>query len=132
MLDLCRILQPDDQAPHPEAEEAAWAALLGNGLTTVLVAEVEGRLAATCTLVIIPNLTRGGRPYALIETVATLATHRRRGLGRAVMRAALDQAWAAGCYKVMLATGSRQEGVRRFYEALGFESGGKTFFEARR
>ncbi|MBX9699936.1 MAG: GNAT family N-acetyltransferase, partial [Acetobacteraceae bacterium] len=100
--------------------------------TTVLVAEQEGCLAASCTLSVIPNLTRNCRPYALIENVVTLAGHRRRGLGRQVLRAALDRAWAAGCYKVMLATGSRQEATLRFYEGAGFARGGKTYFEARR
>jgi GNAT superfamily N-acetyltransferase len=129
---LCRALQPADPAPAPEAAAAAWAALLGNALCTVLVAEQDGILAASCTLVVVPNLTRGARPWAVIENVVTLATHRRRGLGRIVIKAALERAWAADCYKVMLATGSKQEGTLRFYAECGLVRGGKTYFEARR
>jgi hypothetical protein len=51
--------------------------------------------------------------------------------GEAACTAALDAAWEAGCYKVMLASG-RDEGTLRFYETRGFKRGGKTFFEARR
>jgi hypothetical protein len=47
-----------------------------------------------------------------------------------VLRAALDNARQAGCYKVMLATGSRREETLRFYEQAGFERGVKTFFQA--
>jgi GNAT superfamily N-acetyltransferase len=82
--------------------------------------------------VIIPNLTRGVRPYGLIENVVTHPGHRRTGLGRAVLSAALETAWGADCYKVMLATGFRREETLRFYEKAGFEREGKTFFEARR
>jgi GNAT superfamily N-acetyltransferase len=132
MLDLYRHLNPEDPPVSPAAAEAPWSALLRSGLTHVLVAEEAGRLVSSCTLVVVPNLTRGGRPYALIENVVTHAAHRRRGLGQRVLQAALAAAWAADCYKVMLATGSRQEATLRFYEAAGFERGGKTFFQARR
>ncbi len=76
------------------------------------------------------NLT--GRPFAVIENVVTLARHRRKGLGRALLQAAQDRAWAASSYKIMIATGRTDEGVLRFYEEAGFSKGGKTFFEARR
>ncbi|NKE47942.1 GNAT family N-acetyltransferase [Roseomonas frigidaquae] len=132
MLELYRHLNQDDPPPAPTAAEAAWHALLHSGLTTVFVAEMEARPVASCTLVIVPNLTRGGRSYGVIENVVTHAAHRQRGLGHAVLQAALDAAWAAGCYKVMLASGSKQEATLRFYEAAGFTRGGKTFFEARR
>ena len=132
MLDLYRHLNPDDPRPSPAAAEAAWAALLASELTSVFVAEAGGRPVSSCTLVIVPNLTRGARPYGLAENVVTHAAQRRRGLGRAVLQAALDAAWAADCYKGMLATGSREEATLRFYESAGFTRGGKTFFQARR
>ena len=109
-----------------------WTTLLQSGLTSVLVAEEGGHLGSSCTLVMVPNLTRGGRSYGLIENVVTHVNYRRRGFGHRVLEAALDAAWAANCYKVMLATGSSKEATMRFYETAGFERGGKTFFQARR
>jgi GNAT superfamily N-acetyltransferase len=132
MLSLYRHLNPDDPAPELAKAEMAWLALIGSDITKVIVADAAGVLASSCTLVIVPNLTRGVRPYGLIENVVTHADHRRTGLGRAVLSAALDAAWKADCYKVMLATGSRREETLRFYEAAGFERGGKTFFQVRR
>lgn len=104
--------------------------MTGSDRIMVIVAERAGLLLSTCTLVTIPNLTRGVRPYGLIENVVTHPDHRRTGLGRSVLSFALDAAWQAGCYKVMLATGSRREETLRFYEKAGFDRGGKTFFEA--
>jgi GNAT superfamily N-acetyltransferase len=133
VLALYRHLNSDDPVPHPPAAELAWTAMLTAQLVTVYVAELaDGTLAASCTLVIVPNLTRGLRSYALIENVVTHIGYRRLGLGRAVLRVAMDTAWEAGCYKIMLATGSRREETLRFYESAGFERGGKTFFQARR
>jgi GNAT superfamily N-acetyltransferase len=132
VLALYRQLNPGDPVPAVEAAETAWAALLASGLTTPFVADMAGLLAASCTLAIVPNLSRGARPYGVIENVVTDAGHRRRGLGRAVLHAALDKAWRADCYKVLLATGSRREATLRFYEGAGFQRGGKTYFEIRR
>lgn len=132
MLALYRHLNPDDPPPAPAAAEAAWTALLSSPWTSVFVVEAMGRPVASCTLVLVPNLTRGARPYGVIENVVTDAAYRRRGFGQAVLKAALDRAWARDCYKVMLATGSPQESTLRFYESAGFTRGGKTFFQARR
>jgi GNAT superfamily N-acetyltransferase len=132
MLMLYRHLNPSDPVVEPAQAETPWADLIGCGLATVFVAEVGLVLASSCTLVIVPNLTRGVRPYGLIENVVTHEDYRQRGLGRAVLAAAVDAAWAANCYKVMLATASRLEATLRFYEAAGFARGGKTYFEVRR
>ncbi len=79
----------------------------------------------------IPNLTRGGAPYAAIENVVVERALRGGGLGRQVMRFALDEAWRRGCYKALLQTGSRDPRVHRFYEACGFSASDKTGFVAR-
>ena len=87
---------------------------------------------SSCTLAIVPNLSRGARPYGVIENVVTDAAHRQRGLGRAVLHAALAKAWAANCYKVLLATGSKRDSTLRVYQDAGFERDAKTYFEIRR
>ena len=132
VLALYRQLNPDDPALDVAGAAPVWSAVLGSGLTTTFVAEIEGRLVSSCTLAIVPNLSRGARPYGVIENVVTDAGHRRSGLGRAVLEAALDKARAADCYKVLLATGSRRESTLRFYEGVGFTRDAKTYFEIRR
>ena len=131
LLALYRHLHADDPAVDTATAERVWETLIGSALVTVVVAELERRLVASCTLAVIPNLTRGGRPYGVIENVVTHAEQRRMGLGRQVLAYALDVARRAGCYKVCLATGSKRESTLRFYEGAGFERGGKTYFEVR-
>ncbi|MFC3126970.1 GNAT family N-acetyltransferase [Pseudoroseomonas globiformis] len=131
MIALFRHLTGDEPEPDPVRAAAAWAALLGSELVSVLVAERGGQPVSSCTLLVVPHLPRGARPFALIENVVTDPAWRRTGLGRAVLGAAMERAWDLGCYKVMLATGSHQPETLRFYEGAGFTRG-KTHFEARR
>jgi len=132
VLALYRYLHPDDPKLDLAAAEAAWSALLSSDAATLIVADIAGLLVSSCTLAIIPNLSGGAMPYGVIENVVTQPDHRRHGLGRAVLQAALDIAWQANCYKVVLATGSKQEATLRFYEGAGFRRGGKAYFEVRR
>lgn len=125
-------LNPRDPALDDATASAAWARILATeGVTTLVATLPDGRLVATCTLVIVPNLSRGARSYALIENVVSDAAQRGRGDGKAVVQAAMEAARQAGCYKVALATGRSDPAVHRFYEAAGLRAGGKTYFEAR-
>ena len=120
----------DEMSPFSEALPA-WKKLRQDPNQHFFGAYWDGSLASTCTLVVVPNLTRQMRSYALIENVVTHPDHRRRGLGTALLKHALTAAWAQNCYKVMLLTGSRNEQTLRFYESAGFQRGDKTGFVAR-
>ena len=130
LLALYRHLNTDEP-PEPEVATRSWQALQDNPAITVFLAEADGLAVATCMLVVTPCLTRSARPFGLIENVVTHAAHRQRGHGRAVLAGALEAAWAQGCYKVMLLTGSTRESTMRFYEGAGFRRGEKTGFVAR-
>jgi len=132
LLSLYRHLHPHDPQPETATAERVWSTIFASGAMTVIVAQAADRLVSSCTLAIVPNLTRGGRSYGVIENVVTHADFRRLGLGQRVLAHALDLAWQADCYKVLLATGSKQETTLRFYEGAGFVRGGKTYFEVRR
>ena len=128
---LYRHLIPEDECcPDDKAAEILEKLRRFEG-SAILLGFLGGDLVASCTVIVIPNLTRGGTPYALIENVVTDTGHRNRGLGKAILKAALDCAWAAGCYKAMLMTGSKKPSTLAFYEAAGFEQS-KTGFQARR
>jgi GNAT superfamily N-acetyltransferase len=131
VLSLYRHLHPDEQMDEAKAERV-WSLLLSSDVTTVIVVQAGNRLVSSCTLAIVPNLSRGGRSYAVIENVVTHADYRRQGLGRRVLEHATDLAWKEDCYKIILATGSQRESTLRFYEGAGFQRGGKTYFEIRR
>lgn len=131
LLRLYRQLNPHDKEIGLDKAEENLEALKRLPGSNIFVGYLDDDLVATCTLVVIPNLTRGGTPYALIENVVTDAAHRSNGYGRAVLKAAVAAAWRANCYKIMLLTGSEQPAVHKFYRDVGFEQS-KTGFQIRR
>ena len=132
LLDLYRHLNGDDD-PLPDGPRRSelWRTFLSQPGLHCLVAEIDGVLISSYSLMIVPNLTRGGRPYGLIENVVTHADYRRRGIGRAMMKHALETAWSAGCYKVMLLSGTHRADAHKFYERSGFRSDAKLGFVAK-
>ena len=131
LLKLYPQLNPSDEAMSLDLAASRLGDINQLPGSAVLLGLLGNDLVASCTLIVIPNLTRAGRPYALIENVVTDALHRGRGYGTRILRAAVDAAWGAGCYKVMLMTGSKQPSTLKFYENAGFEQT-KTGFQMRR
>jgi len=131
LFELYKHMNTDD----PEIEEnselcALWERILNDPNQHYIVKEVDGRIVSSLVLVIIENLTRGARPYGLIENVVTHEAYRKRGYGTQLLKKALEVAQNRGCYKVMLLSG-RGEDVLKFYEEVGFERGKKTGFIVR-
>ena len=117
--------------PFPEKDQrvmSVWERIISDKDHHIIVADEDGIIAASCVCVIIPNLTRGQRPYAFIENVVTSEKFRRKGLGTACLDYARDIAVSHNCYKMMLLTGSKEQGTLRFYEKTGYNSSDKTAF----
>jgi GNAT superfamily N-acetyltransferase len=105
-----------------------WRAILADRNHHVLIVAEGDRLVSTCVLLVVPNLTHGGRPYGVIENVVTDASCRKKGYGTAVLDAARALAARDNCYKLMLMTGSKQESTLLFYERAGYNRTDKTAF----
>ncbi len=114
-----------------EVSARAFDDVLHHPGTTVFGAEGAGTLLGMATLHLLPNVTWNGRPYGLVKNVATHPDHRRKGIGRSVLQAAISHAWQANAYKVMLMTGQKR-GAKGFYEAVGFSSEDKHAMVIRR
>jgi GNAT superfamily N-acetyltransferase len=129
LLDLYRILHPEDPVCTDAARlEPLWQEICADPNLFCIIREEDGIPVSSCTLAVIKNLTRGLRPYGVIENVVTHPDYRKRGYGTQVLHEAVRIARERGCYKVMLATGAKDEGTLRFYENAGFSRGVKTGF----
>jgi GNAT superfamily N-acetyltransferase len=133
LLEAYRDLHPeDDPLPDRADVERRWTSICGDPRLVYIGAFSGPHLLATCTAAIVPNLTRGARPYAVIENVWTRPDVRRQGLGSAVLQELLARCWAADCYKVMLLSASHRDGAHGFYERNGFDKRAKQGFIIRR
>jgi GNAT superfamily N-acetyltransferase len=131
ILQLYGQLNSDDDASPTPLLQDVFTNILHREDLRLSVLQFDSDVVGSTYLNVIPNLTRGGRPYAVIENVIVHHNHRGRGLGKRLMASTLDAAWAAGCYKALLQTGSSRESTHAFYRACGFSPHDKTAYVAR-
>src|SRR5512138_1517536 len=109
LLGLYTQLHENPLPAQDEKIEALWEDILRDRHHHILLGEENGAIISSCVLIIVPNLTHGQRPYALVENVITDAAHRKKGCASAVLDYARGLAEKEGCYKIMLMTGSKEE-----------------------
>ncbi len=120
LLALYRELRPNDPQIPTELADSTLQAMLENAQIALIVVEENQQLIASCMLGLIPTLTNGARPFAMIEHVITNSRCRGKGIGSRMLRFAIDIAWQKNCYKVMLLSGMQRAEAHRVYEKLGF------------
>jgi ribosomal protein S18 acetylase RimI-like enzyme len=120
LLALYAQLHPGDSPLAVEQAAPIWREITGQAGRTVLLAELDGLAAGTLDCTVLPNLTRGGRPFMLVENVVVGSAVRRQGVGRQLLGAAVARARSADCYKVQLLSGVNRAEAHAFYESCGF------------
>ncbi|MGN0688406.1 MAG: GNAT family N-acetyltransferase [Oscillospiraceae bacterium] len=131
LRDLLELYLHLHEASVPEISEhiaSTWNTMIGDKNHHIIVKVADGRIAASCICVIIPNLTRSARPYAFIENVVTHADYRGKGYATQCLNYAKEIAEKENCYKMMLLTGSKEKSTLDFYRNAGYNSTDKTAF----
>jgi GNAT superfamily N-acetyltransferase len=135
--DLAREISDDELRALQHAiyrEDRGGHSAVGEALTATLIAGqdairastrarcfgagIGGAVSASCTLFFERPAGEGG--IAMIDEVGTLTAHRRQGLGRAVVAAALAAAREAGCAPILVPADA-EDWPRGLYERMGFE-----------
>ena len=115
------------QSPSPDDYRRVFAEICALPGHELLVVEYQGEVAGTVVLLIVPNLSHGALPWALVENLVIDTRYRRRGLGRLLMDYAVARAKEARCYKIVLSSDKRRPEAHRFYRSLGFEASAHGF-----
>ena len=108
--------------------QKVWQRMVEDPDHHIIVKVLDGKIVSSCICVVIPNLTRGLRPYALIENVVTHRDFRGKGHASQCLDFAKKIATEANCYKMMLLTGSKKESTWEFYKRAGYNHHDKTAF----
>ena len=96
--------------------------ILADPARELSVAVVDGQVVGTADLVVVPNLTHRGKPWAVVENVVVAEAHHRNGVGRALMEHLIATARAADCNKVQLLSGKHRVQAHSFYRSMGLEA----------
>ena len=128
LLELYLDLHENSVPPIDERALSVWQKIMDDENHHIIVNIQGGRIVSSCVCVIIPNLTRGIRPYAFIENVVTRENHRGRGFATECLDFAREIAKRENCYKMMLLTGSKSESTLDFYKRAGYNCTDKTAF----
>jgi len=130
ILTLYRQLVPDDEPLSKKQADKIWDRIEKQEIKYFIAAE-GGRIVSSLYLVIIPNLTRGGKSIGIIENVITDTEYRRKGIGKKLIETALAYAKENNCYKILLQSNNKRKEAHKFYTRCGFNGDSKRAFEYR-
>lgn len=128
LLELYLFLHEEGLPEDNEHLRNTWSQIINDPNHHIIVNVIDGKIVSSCVCVIIPNLTRGIRPYAFVENVVTHADCRGKGYATECLNYAKQIAIDNNCYKMMLLTGSKRESTLKFYENAGYNKNDKTAF----
>lgn len=128
LLELYTHLHEKGVPEITENVKLTWERICNDNNHNIVVIEKDGKLVSSCVCVIIPNLTRGVRPYAFVENVVTHKEYRGRGYATECLNFAREIAKQKNCYKMMLLTGSKNSSTLDFYKKAGYNCNDKTAF----
>jgi N-acetylglutamate synthase-like GNAT family acetyltransferase len=132
ILDLYKFLSSDEDYTLDENYAKVWDNILGQSdVVQYFVYEKDNQIVCSACISVVPNLTRNGRPYAVIENVVTHPDHRRKGYGKEIIQRCINYAKNRNCHKVMLLSGIVRKDAHEFYRNVGFDSESKQAFQIR-
>lgn len=94
----------------------------------LFVALDDGQVVGCYSLLILDKLAKRGMPSGIVEDVAVDPAAQGQGVGRAMMEHARELCREAGCYKMALSSNLERTAAHAFYERLGFEKHGYSFW----
>jgi GNAT superfamily N-acetyltransferase len=108
-----------------------WLVRISSGACgAVFVTEHDGEVAGFLNFHIVPLLQFSGG-LGRITAVGVGSRFRHLGVGRQLVAAAEQFAWAHGCARVAATTSGHHPGASAFYEGLGYEFEARRFLKSR-
>lgn len=120
-------IDADDEILPIDKARAIFARFATYPDYTLYVAEADRRVVGSFALLVMDNLGHYGAPSAIAEDVVVAPEEQGHGIGRAMMKRALELARAKGCYKLALSSNIKRERAHAFYDGLGFRRHGYSY-----
>ena len=126
LVELLGLLftQESDFAPNPEIQARGIQAILDNpGIGKFLVARQDSLCLGMVSLLFTISTAEGG-PVVILEDLIVRENQRGKGIGKALLNAAIDYCRTHGFHRITLLTDRDNTAAIRFYEACGFKASG--------
>ena len=107
--------------PLPENYVKAFKETEADKNNELIVAEKDGEIIGTLQITFTPSISFQGRKRATVESVRVDEKYRGQGIGKQLMRWAINRAREENCFAVQLTTNSERADAHRFYKNLGFK-----------
>lgn len=105
----------------PRSYREAFDEISSNPRELLMVAEMNDTVVGTFHLTFLTYLAGAGRPDAHLEAVHVTASHRRQGIGTAMLQWAIQEAKNRHCRRVQLTTDKQRTEAHALYKRLGFD-----------
>jgi ribosomal protein S18 acetylase RimI-like enzyme len=119
LLRLLAQLHPADPELAATVATSAWQTMLVQPGRQILLAELDDATVGSIDCMTMANLTRGARPYVLVENVVVDSAHRRRGIATQLLNEAVAIGRSIDACKIQLATGAGPT-AEALYVSAGF------------
>ena len=106
--------------PLPESYIKAFEEIEADKNNELIVAEKDGAIVGTLQITFTPSISFQGGKRATVESVRVDEKYRGQGIGKELMKWAIERARAENCFAVQLTTNAERRDAHRFYENLGF------------
>ena len=94
--------------------------LIATPSSGILLAEARDKVIGFASFHVVDLIYRP-RPQARLTAIAVHPSHRRRGIGQALVRAVEDAARDRGCFRIEVTTRRDRPAAHAFYRALGYQ-----------
>jgi GNAT superfamily N-acetyltransferase len=127
LIELYAAMDGEPPLPNVIAEDIFAAIVKIPNYHIYLVFE-NHQAVGTFSLLHVPTMMHEGyHKYAILDAVTVPPQLRDRGVGKQMIKAAMELSQQAGCYKLMLSANLKRERAHQFYQSLGFEQHGWSF-----
>ncbi len=128
ILSLYRSLEEKDEGIPIEKATEIFNKMKTYPYHKLFVVEIEEKIVGTFALTIIDYLAHNGKKTGILEDVVVDEHERSKGIGKLMLRFAIEECAKNNCYKLALSSNIKRERAHAFYEKNGFKLHGYSFW----
>ena len=128
LLALYKLLdvEPEPEMPIEQARKRFLDLASAPG-HRIYIAELEQKIVGTFALIFIGGISHGARDSCIVEDVVVAPEVQGAGIGKQMMRFAMERCASGDCYKMVLSSHLSRSNAHQFYDSLGFRKHGYSY-----